>query len=507
MEDVAVIIRKENEIAEALITEQVAFATIKDRVEWATHHVKNKASIGDNLRCSITAIEAQGAELGQILEKEKKYLLLQETKISKKHHEIENLKSKNSEVWEKIVYKRKNLKELCERCSSTETKLSVVTAEIKDICKKLDSLRAESETTKNELTLYISSCQEEFNEKKEKMSLELRELEKQVTEKREELKYLNSDLEFLKLRFEKSPSMRDWDEKHWQEALQEKSVAHSSLEAEVNSFSNDIMKLEKEMENRCEEIIADSILALEQELIRYMEEKEVERRSVHSKSLDAHYKLNGVLEKVNRLQAINSEKDSEHAKLLLEVRDLQAQIQAFTTLCTPSKVVGLPVDENFRKSPTIGRCRSRRKDTDPDSDNDSSSSRVPHVEGLDPFSPVTISFKKRTKEESVARQEHLGSKFEAESESVNTSQHKIQTSRRLKTEPYSNKEHHYSASFSDSVGSDETPYSESLIAKRFPNDIFLSPSPSLGEFLYLLSDVSYCGRLAQVVDCDKLHVK
>ncbi|RCN33828.1 hypothetical protein ANCCAN_20328 [Ancylostoma caninum] len=237
--------------------------------------------------------------------------------------------------------------------------------------------------------------------------------------------------------------------------------------------------------------VAEAILALERDLLSYMGVYNEERKRIQEQRTEILSRLNTAQGKIAALKAANVEKENEHQKLMSDVKSLQAQIDAFTNLRTPAKEMVTPGAKS-RKTAT-GRRASRMVE-EMDSDDGSSPSGVPFVEGLQPFSPATISLKEQARVNSkkakkcqqieepmdVSRPPTNSSAPEAPIISPKPAEKLIST---VEVQEHVQVEQNTSVveSLFDLSGSDKSSPHETLVAKRFPNDIFLKKSPSLGQ--------------------------
>ncbi|VDP45063.1 unnamed protein product [Heligmosomoides polygyrus] len=73
-------------------------------------------------------------------------------------------------------------------------------------------------------------------------------------------------------------------------------------------------------------------------------------------------------EHLKNVNALCSARTSEHAKLVADLSSLQAQLDAFTSLCTPSKPAGVSSEATLLRTLSRGRRASRVQQIEVDSD-------------------------------------------------------------------------------------------------------------------------------------------
>ncbi|KIH64926.1 hypothetical protein ANCDUO_04756 [Ancylostoma duodenale] len=308
----------------------------------------------------------------------------------------------------------------------------------------------------------------------------------------EKLHILHCRQEELNGQFKDDFEKKDWDEQKWQKILEEQSEEEALLDPRIMKMNEDISAMKDSLAQPTEDgNVAEAILTLERDLLSYMGVYNEERKRIQEQRTEILSRLNTAQSKIAALKAADVEKENEHQKLISDVKSLQAQIDAFTNLRTPAKEVVTPGAKS-RKT-TTGRRASRRAE-EVDSDDGSSPSGVPFVEGLQPFSPATISLKEQARVNSkktkkcqqieepmdVSRPPANSSAPEAPIISSKSAEKLVST-----VEVQENEQVEQNTSVIESLfdlsGSDKSSPHETLVAKRFPNDIFLKKSPSLGQ--------------------------
>ncbi|VDM58974.1 unnamed protein product [Angiostrongylus costaricensis] len=357
------------------IAEDVSFTSLKENFEGTTLHIKNRASTGDDVRCSIGDFELRTKEMRHVLQKEVALSRYQE----------------NTGTSNKVIDEQNNLKKSSDYWSSSEMQLSALTDECKSVSEKLANLCDELSSAEVELTSRTSDCQREFRTKKKDMSDKLFELERQGAHGQEQSSCLNGQLESFRGRYGNTVDIKNWDGIREEKNIREKDELLASLTSEITTFSNDVATFEMNTVDLNKEKMHDEFISvLQGDLIAYMEIKEREEASVCEKNLDSQYKLSA------------------------------------------------PVDlvENERSVTRAGY---------------------------------------RTSDSSVKQL----SAIERE---------------RSANEPSNKEEDSLFSSFSDFTDSEKSSASEKFIAKRFPNDIFLKPSPSVDRNESVSAEVSTFDR-------------
>uniref|UniRef100_A0A158PA14 Microtub_bind domain-containing protein n=1 Tax=Angiostrongylus cantonensis TaxID=6313 RepID=A0A158PA14_ANGCA len=226
------------------IAEDVSFTSLKENFEGTTLHIKNRASTGDGMRCSIGDFELRTKEMHQVLQKEGALSRLQACKS----------------VSEKLA-------NLCDDLSSTEV----------------------------ELTSRTSARQHEFRTEKETMSEKLFEMERQGAHEREQSTCLNGQLESFRERYGNTVDIRNWDQIRQEKNIREKGELLASLLSEITTFSNDVAALElSTVDHNKEKMHGEFISVLEGDLIAYMELIEREEASAREKNLDSQCRFSAV---------------------------------------------------------------------------------------------------------------------------------------------------------------------------------------------------------------------
>ncbi|KAJ1362378.1 hypothetical protein KIN20_021905 [Parelaphostrongylus tenuis] len=469
------------------IADDAKITSLKENIEGSTLQIKSKASAHDEVRCSIDSSKLQTKELYQALQETRTLLRFKETMLAESSAKLEKLKAKSLENSNKVVEERNYVREFCDRYDAFEKQLSELPGAVKIASEKLTHLCSYFSTKELDFTSYLSKQEEEIAAKKSNMSQEVLKLKGQVAQGQQDSGRLNCQLESLRKRivqFDNYDERKDRDEIECQAILQERSDILDGLEPEIEKYSTEIAAMEA-MEK--DSTNAQSIGLMWNELDAYAEVKKEKKHALWAHSSGIEYKLTLAQHKIASIQEVYSKNKAELVDLVAKLKDVQAQINAFTTLRTPSKPVEAPTKASARKSQTAGRRLSGRQN-DPDSDNDFSSC-VREVVGLQSFSPATISFKERTKSESAAPQTSTKSTVPVDNNRNVTKavQHTLDSSAKQLsfTEPRGSfkssiSERDDSVIFlSEKINTDESPAYGNMVTKRFPNDIFLKKSPSL----------------------------
>ncbi|WKY09804.1 hypothetical protein Q1695_002285 [Nippostrongylus brasiliensis] len=418
------------------ITEEDLHASVKVRLEETELEIQNKTMTGDTLRDSNVQLEARCEEAREKLRRDKETLDIQSERVREEEEEVMKLRAKKVELEEHLRIKRNDLEALHASYDSLLKQLELLTKE--------ENALQHSSIELQEAISAMEKQNAECSEWKRRMSADqehLSTLEKQVRQEEENFQRVRSAAAALRDRFS-AVGKENWTETRWQESLQEQETELVLLRAELNTCLSDIEAHSKEVtEVRKEEEIAENMLALERELIAYADQHNLKKKQVAERQRKAVAKLDCGREYLTHLQAVYSAMRSEHGSLLSELRSVQAQIDAFTCLRTPTKPIPAPGRGSDSRSQTAKRRLSSKQNV-VDSDSDVSQAQIPEVEGLEPFSPATVSLKERRKKGRAQVTE-----FTRESKSTTSS-----------------------GTCSD----------ERIISGRFPNDIFLNKSPSLG---------------------------
>ncbi|EPB75400.1 hypothetical protein ANCCEY_05509 [Ancylostoma ceylanicum] len=432
-----------------------------------------------------TRVEELRKEREQALDAATRFVTQRKVKLGEIYQRCLQSKDHQSGLQKLTVLLSKLEEEIAERKAAIK-RLDI---QKKDTCKEVAEqqqslqLLLSKSSAKNTLT----SCADEND-----ILSEIAILEQEQVSDDEKLHTLHCLQEELHGRFKDAFEKKDWDEQTWQKILEEQSEEGALLDSKIVKMNEDIALMNDTVAQPKEDgNVAEAILALERDLLSYVGLYNEERRRIQEQRTEILSRLNDAQNKVATLKASNVEKEGEHQTLLLEVKNRQAQIDAFTNLRTPAKEVVTPGAKS-RKT-TTGR-RSSRRIEGVDSDDGSSPSGVPFVEGLQPFSPATISLKEQAREKSkkakkckqieeamdVSQPPKNSSTAEAPLTSPKPSD-KLVPALDMQECPQAEENASVIESLFDLSGSDKSSPHETLVAKRFPNDIFLRKSPSLGQ--------------------------
>uniref|UniRef100_A0A0K0DPT2 Reverse transcriptase domain-containing protein n=1 Tax=Angiostrongylus cantonensis TaxID=6313 RepID=A0A0K0DPT2_ANGCA len=295
----------------------------------------------------------------------------------------------------------------------------------------------------------------------------------------------------------------------------------ASLLSEITTFSNDVAALElSTVDHNKEKMHGEFISVLEGDLIAYMELIEREEASAREKNLDSQCRFSAVLKRRAMLETVYSEREIEHAKLLVESKDFDTQIEAFTTLCTPSKPAGAPTkmalewdnmglkidgrqlhqlriaDDIVLITPDISQAERMLADFDKACGEIGPrlnlkktmfmKFRLPHSRSTERSLSVI--------EPAVARTMLGVSRFTQVRDGIRSSdmrqRSKVNDAGLYAKQSENKKEDSLFSSLSDFTDTEKWSASEKYIASRFPNDIFLKPSPSVGQNESVSAEVS-----------------
>ncbi|VDM65939.1 unnamed protein product [Strongylus vulgaris] len=240
------------------------------------------------------------------------------------------------------------------------------------------------------------------------ISSKLGAVEREGCIKEKELQEFKCRLKALEALFEGHEEKKNWNFERWELALAEQTELKAYLESELRKNEENLSATEVLGNKDESDDVAEGILALEQDLLTYINDYNEERRKIQEQKSELLPRLNAAQNKVMNLNSSNAEKENEHQRLLCDVKNLQAQIDAFSNLHTPAKPATM-FGVKSRRTMSSGRHASRGNE-EVDSENSSSPSGVPYVEGLQPFSPATLSVKEQAKSKSkrTAKCETIG---------------------------------------------------------------------------------------------------
>ncbi|KAK5973196.1 hypothetical protein GCK32_010675, partial [Trichostrongylus colubriformis] len=488
----------------------------------------------ENLYRVIAQYESELERNRECLEHEKEYVRLQNARIIEEQNELDELSRKKAEAMEKHVQAQDSLEKLLAAQSASERKLSELKDEINSTDEKLSQLRAsrsaleeqfnsesaewERDVTIKKVLIYFVDIDIEFGPLmkatwgqtlyafhapyeqrdvncivQEECQAKCAELERQVISQQEELQLLNCQVEILEERFgDKSK----WTKEEWQQALQEQRDEIERLNSEMTEYMVATQAMKKELsDNREEKSYEESVFALERDLLAFTERIALEKKIMQERRALVLSNLNCARERVAQQQESFSATRDEYEKLLSEMNSIQAQIEAFTSLRTPSKPVelGTTTGGSTRKSLTRRRKGTRRK-VESDSDDGSTHSCIPEVEGLKPFSPATISLKQQKNNGSscsrntkaVLRDVRIENKIpvdvhddEVQAANSKTTAAVFEGVESMQPTGQNNRKSSTVESESITSNGDYSPLCETLVSKRFPKDIFLRESPSI----------------------------
>ncbi|XGW01782.1 hypothetical protein V3C99_014128 [Haemonchus contortus] len=470
--------------------EEALFASTEASLHQTTLDINNKIQAKDDLHQTIAQLEYQLEKKREDLEQEKEIVRLQNEKIKKEREEIELLNKEKAELLEKIAKEESIQEELRVSNSIAEQELAVMMDQIKCADEKIAQLHADRIALEEQLASDSLKWQEKLSSVKEEGAKRVAELKKEVASQQEELQLKKCRLEVLRERF---GDKAEWTEKDWEQALQEQKEEQERLSSEITSYMVTMEELKKELADDCQEkSCEEAMLALERDLLAFTERITLEKQVTQERKQKVLSDLNSARELLAQEQELYSSKRDEYEKLCAELNSIQSQIDAFTSLRTPSKPVE-PVAagaEGNKKSSR--RRRAKRRQVESDSD-EGSSSCIPEVEGLKPFSPDTISFKQRQKSAGSCRSTKSDSRgtIRVEGRTPGAApENEVQMSdqnpspaapQQRDDEQHANNNEASGAAGSDSNSSDSSispPY-ENFVTKRFPNDIFLKKTPSI----------------------------
>ncbi|KAK6753226.1 hypothetical protein RB195_012677 [Necator americanus] len=471
------------------ISENTSFTAMKDRLRSIGQLIQEKNSHADLLRRSLRELESKCEEADQLVNDRRNILKCQQDKIAEQKALLKSLEAQNIEGRKNVSQKRQALELLLRKSSKTEVSLRANEAE--DYGRKLDEIRSHTAALKTRSSSESQAWKEEFCSKEDHLLSKIAQLELAQSAEEKELHTLKCQLEQLKENFKDHVEMIDRDKLAWDRTIEEQCEAQTQLDSEIAKFEEEITAAKANLVNSEEDgNVAEAILAVEHDLLAYMESYNEERRGIQEQRAKIMSKVNTAQNMVTALKTSIRRNEDEHQKLLSEIRNVQAQIEAFTNLRTPAKQV-LTSEGGSRK--TSGRRTSRRIE-EVDSDNESPLSGVPFVEGLQSFSPATLSFKEMTKEKSMAQKKRNGSGNAAKANrAVRNSAPSTTPTVTNRIIPPSDVEECVEnriqdednesvfESLLDLSGSEKSLPCDSLVAKRFPSDIFLNRSPSLGQ--------------------------
>ncbi|EYB83192.1 hypothetical protein Y032_0340g2974 [Ancylostoma ceylanicum] len=371
--------------------------TLEEGFGGTTQHIKYKTCSGNSLRETISGLESKCAEVENLISKIGKEVQFQNEEIAERKAAIKRLDIQKKDTCKEVAEQQQSLQLLLSKSSAKNT-LTSCADEVKDYCRKLADIRVRQTALEASSLSKYREWQNEFHSRKNDILSEIAILEQEQVSDDEKLHTLHCLQEELHGRFKDAFEKKDWDEQTWQKILEEQSEEGALLDSKIVKMNEDIALMNDTVAQPKEDgNVAEAILALERDLLSYVGLYNEERRRIQEQRTEILSRLNDAQNKVATLKASNVEKEGEHQTLLLEVKNRQAQIDAFTNLRTPAKEVVTPGAKS-RKT-TTGR-RSSRRIEGVDSDDGSSPSGVPFVEGLQPFSPATISLKEQAREKS-----------------------------------------------------------------------------------------------------------
>ncbi|KAL6742271.1 hypothetical protein Aduo_015436 [Ancylostoma duodenale] len=473
------------------IDEDTNFTAVENGFGGTAQHIEYKTCSGNTLRQTVNELESKCTKVENFDSEMGSNVQFQNEKIAQQKITIKRLDTQKEDRLNEVARQQRSLQLLLSK-SSTKTALTSCRNEVENYCQKLADIRSRQTALKTSSLSKYQDWQNEFHSRKNDILSKLAMLEGVQVSDCEKLHILHCRQEELNGQFKDDFEKKDWDEQKWQKILEEQSEEEALLDPRIMKMNEDISAMKDSLAQPTEDgNVAEAILTLERDLLSYMGVYNEERKRIQEQRTEILSRLNTAQSKIAALKAADVEKENEHQKLISDVKSLQAQIDAFTNLRTPAKEVVTPGAKS-RKT-TTGRRASRRAE-EVDSDDGSSPSGVPFVEGLQPFSPATISLKEQARVNSkktkkcqqieepmdVSRPPANSSAPEAPIISSKSAEKLVST-----VEVQENEQVEQNTSVIESLfdlsGSDKSSPHETLVAKRFPNDIFLKKSPSLGQ--------------------------
>lgn len=475
------------------VDEDAQFASVQANVGGTAFQIKNKESAGDDLRSRILRSESQCDVGRERLMREKEVARALNINGLKAAEELAALDASVLETAKQLAEQRNEIERLRSSYSSGTAQLQLLREEFKTVREKLTAIDAEFTGAETRAASDIASWKDVCSYKTNNNSLKLSKIGGQVAAEKEELHQLDTQLEALRTRIN-TADKGTFSEERWRDTLQEESDELAGINSELLSSSAEIDKLRGELADSSEENkLAEATLALERDFLALSDQRCIEGRNVHELRKSVLTRTNYAQEHLKNVNALCSARTSEHAKLVADLSSLQAQLDAFTSLCTPSKPAGVSSEATLLRTLSRGRRASRVQQIEVDSDDGSSPSGVPEIDGLQPFSPATISLKEQRRglatrhrkvESDVRGVKEVEKQSSARVDSANEAPVICGVSSPQGAQPRTSSGLRRDAELKViRIGSDSSasssPSQERLDSKRFPDDIFLKKTPSI----------------------------
>uniref|UniRef100_A0A1I7XM70 HAP1 N-terminal domain-containing protein n=1 Tax=Heterorhabditis bacteriophora TaxID=37862 RepID=A0A1I7XM70_HETBA len=473
-------------LSELKINEEKELHVVKSGTNEGTRLIKQKSNIAEELEIKVTT-EEEGVQL-----------MISELCTERDNTNVlsEQLAHEQSKIkkYEDQINKYNTDIPMEENSEAEKNKyIAVIDAELISIEQELENIAHSEEEVENSLSdekraIEAESWSSSIMQEREKYSSIERSLEEGLSLVRRDAKRKSCKLELLKEQQQQlDPDKGDWTPEQWEQAIHEQYVAQSKFDEEVSELERSVTDLENALSNNDKEAnSAQNLTSLERELITDLERLHASHKSINDNYTDIKMSLESARNNLRILTQKISELDSQLLITRSDTDMLLAQIAAFTSMYTPVKEVRPTIVE---PTPVAS-----------DSEGELLSSTIPHVEGLQPFSPATMNMKNRMNERIILpmHTEKMRTHcklFEDSMEMCDTSLESDEGSlfggflnipiNQNSDNTVSNDERNNAVekdrSFDGSSGRGTSESFDTLAETRFPSDIFLKDSPSFGR--------------------------